>query len=94
MKKKEGMSKKNKCMLLFNYSIKHLKNKDKIRFYYALKGRDGKSGIIKLTDTLYLGKAVILTPAEFEKDLKSFFAAWNLPFTSRRVIVTEESVVT
>jgi len=92
MEEKEGGQKKE-CMLLLNYSIKHLENKDKIRFYYALKGRDGKSGILKNTQTSYLGKAVLLTPAEFEKDIKKFFARWNLPFTSRKIIVTEQEII-
>ena len=33
--------------VLFTYSLSHLTYSDKIRFYYALKGRDGKSGIVK-----------------------------------------------
>ena len=36
-----------KEMSIFTYSIEHLLKKDKIRFYYAIKGRDGKSGIFK-----------------------------------------------
>jgi len=34
---------------IFTYSISNFKMSDKIRFYYALKGRDGKSGIIERT---------------------------------------------
>ena len=32
-------------MIIYTYSTKHLPKKDKVRFYYALKGRDGKTGI-------------------------------------------------
>ncbi len=88
---KKGVIDKKGCMLLFNYSIKHLELKDKVRFYYALKGRDGKSGILKHTNTQYLGKSVILTPIEFAEEIKDFFSLWNLPFTVRKVIVEEDS---
>ena len=33
--------------VLFTYSTEHLQKKDKVRFYYALKGRDGKTGVVK-----------------------------------------------
>ena len=81
-------------MLLFKYFTKHLLIKDKIRFYYALKGRDGKSGILKTTETMYLGKTVLLAPIKYEDELMRFFADWKLPFTVRKVIITgEESIL-
>ena len=46
-KAKDVLKKSYREMVLFTYSTIHLLKKDKIRFYYALKGRDGKSGIVK-----------------------------------------------
>ena len=93
MQEKAGEFSKKMYMILSNYSIKHLENKDKVRFYYALKGRDGKSGILKLTGTVHLAKSVLLTPIEFEKDIKKFFSSWHITSTVRNVIVTDKETL-
>ena len=56
-----------KSMFLFSYSTQHLLKKDKIRFYYAVKGRDGKSGIVKDYKIEQLGRAVMLVSSKFAK---------------------------
>lgn len=64
-------------MALVNYSINHLQNKDKIRFYYALKGRDGRSGMVKLMKAIYLNRSVIMVRAKFSKEIKEFLGFWR-----------------
>lgn len=75
--------------VLFKYDSSKLEYKDKIRFYYALKGRDGKSGIIKKTKTEYLSKTILLVETKFDKEIQEFLKHWKLPF-SRRVIFMEK----
>ena len=63
--------------IIFSYAISQLKIKDKVRFYYALKGRDGKSGIIKFYNIDQLGKTVLLVdkkhePAKSVKPIRFF----------------------
>ncbi len=82
--------KKAKAMLIFCYSTEHLLPKDKVRFYYALKGRDGKSGIVKAFRIIHLGRTVLMVPAKYKNDMLQFFQLWNLPFTMRKAIVDEE----
>ena len=74
-------------MAIFTYSIEHLLKKDKIRFYYAIKGRDGKSGVAKEWKIEQLGRAVLLVPAAFEKDVTEFLNYWKCRFETRRVLV-------
>lgn len=74
-------------MGLYCYSTRHLKDKDKVRFYYALKGRDGKSGLVKEKNLLYLAKTVLLASSKHDTELQEFFAFWNVPITKRNVIV-------
>ena len=69
--------------LLFVYSTKHLDSKDKVRFFYAFKGRDGKSGIIKELGCEFLAKGVILVPLGQAAEMKSFFEYWSCPYTIR-----------
>ncbi len=73
--------------ILFKYETSRLPYTDKIRFYYALKGRDGKNGIIKSTNSEFLAKTIILVPVRFDNDVQSFFREWNVPFTRQRLFM-------
>ena len=92
--KKPKNSNNNKISLgtkiLFSYEISHLKYKDKIRFYYALKGRDGKSGILARTNTIQLNKGVLLVSPEFDSEVQNFLQYWNCKFTRMKVRVEDE----
>ena len=79
-----------KEMVMYTYSTSHLKVKDKVRFYYALKGRDGKSGIIKTYRILHVAKTVLIVDEKHDEDITQFLKRWNLPFTRRKVIVDNE----
>ena len=83
--------KSSSCKVLFSYSTIHLLKKDKIRFYYALKGRDGKSGVVARTNTLHLGKTVLLTPIKHDDELKEFLLYWKCDFTRRKIMVQSET---
>lgn len=73
--------------VLFTFSTQKFLKKDKIRFYYALKGRDGKSGVMKATKAEHLGSAVILAGVKYEKEWEDFFNLWKIPFKKKRVLV-------
>ena len=74
-------------MFLFSYNTEHLLKKDKIRFYYALKGRDGKSGIVKACNIDHLGRTVLLVPEKFSKEVKEFLELWKCKFEIREVLL-------
>ncbi|MBW3004041.1 hypothetical protein KY337_05750 [Candidatus Woesearchaeota archaeon] len=73
--------------VIFTYSTEHLLKKDKVRFYYALKGRDGESGVVKRFNIEHLGRTVLMVPKEFEKDLDQFFEIWKCPVEKKEVLV-------
>lgn len=72
---------------IFMYSIEHLLKKDKIRFYYALKGRDGKSGVAKKFKIEQLGRAVLFVDAKFEKDVSEFLHYWKCKYKKKKVLI-------
>lgn len=74
-------------MVLFTYSTEHLLKKDKVRFYYALKGRDGKTGIVKSCKIDHLGRTVLLVPIQFSKEVNEFLEQWRCKFDSKEVLV-------
>ena len=88
MAKKE-IKKKDRLVpkTIFSYSIEHLLKKDKIRFYYALKGRDGKSGIVKRCRIEQLGRAVLFVSKEHEKEVREFLDYWKCKYTAKKVFV-------
>lgn len=73
--------------VIFTYSTEHLLQKDKVRFYYALKGRDGKSGIVKRCSIEHLGSAVLLVPDKHAADVNEFLQFWKCVFQQREVLV-------
>ncbi|MFW6449656.1 MAG: hypothetical protein ACOCZ6_01265 [Nanoarchaeota archaeon] len=82
--------KNQKKMLIYTYSTEHLAKKDKVRFYYALKGRDGKSGLVKSLKIQQLGRTVLLVPERFREDMEQFIRVWNLPYSVRKVLADDE----
>lgn len=85
MKKEQSENSNLVKGIIFCYSTEHLLKKDKIRFYYALKGRDGKSGIVKHSKIEQLGRAVLLAPEETSTDVESFLNFWKCSFTKKEV---------
>ncbi len=89
--KKEGVASKDYgkylAKVIFTYSTEHLLKKDKVRFYYALKGRDGKTGIVKRCKIEQLGRAVLLVPEKFASDVDEFLRFWKCEYQQRTVLV-------
>lgn len=86
-KKAEVDIRKYSSKVIFTYSIEHLLKKDKIRFYYALKGRDGKTGVFKKYKIEQLGRAVLLVNIKFEKQVQEFLESWECKIKKRRVLI-------
>ena len=86
-KEKDLLRKHYKEMVIFTYSTIHLLKKDKIRFYYALKGRDGKSGVVKKYKIDHLGRTVLLVPIKFSQDVHDFLTFWKCAFQEKSVLI-------
>ncbi|MGM5482274.1 MAG: hypothetical protein ACQESF_02320 [Nanobdellota archaeon] len=92
MPEEDNFAENAKDMLIFTYSTEHLAKKDKVRFYYALKGRDGKSGLVKALKIEQLGRTVLLVPAKYKEDMEQFIRIWNLQYSVRRALVDENII--
>ena len=75
---------------VFQYSTEHLLKKDKVRFYYALKGRDGRSGIVKNLSIEHLGKTVLLVSERNAPDVDDFLHYWKCRFNKRDFLVKND----
>ena len=82
-------NKRYSSQVLFSYSTKHLLKKDKVRFYYALKGRDGKTGIVNSYKIEQLGRAVLLVSVEFAAEVEEFLKYWECKYDRKEVLVKQ-----
>ena len=70
--------------VIFIYSIDNLSKKDKVRFFYGLKGRK-KDGLLFKTRSYKLGRGVVLVDRENEKVFEEFFNYWKNKWKKIRV---------
>lgn len=72
--------------VLFWYNLAKLKTSDKVRFSYALFGRDKKDSLLGKLNGKSLGKGVLLIPVNKEDEIRDLFFEWELPFERRRIL--------
>lgn len=89
--KKEGTESKDyskyTARVIFTYSTAHLPKKDKVRFYYGLKGRDGKTGIVKRCSIEQLGRTVLLVSEKHAAEVDEFLQYWKCKYQKREVLI-------
>ena len=77
--------------IILSYSIEHLEKTEKVKFFYALKGRNGKQGFIPKNKIKQLGRAVLLVPAESSSEAINFLKLWGCKFDKQEVLLVNES---
>lgn len=75
-------------VLIFNSS--KLKGSNKVRFFYALKGRGSKSGIIKQTNSIYLARSAVLVSVKNYLQVVRFLRDWGCDFITKEVYANEK----
>jgi hypothetical protein len=73
--------------VLFTYSIDHMEQKDKVRFYYALKGRDGKTGMLAMKGVIQLGRTVIIVPRDMSEEFNDFLTEWKCEYQTKNLLL-------
>ncbi len=72
--------------VIFMYSTEHLPKKDKVRFYYALKGRDGKTGLVKAAHIEQLGRTVLFVKEKYAQEVDAFLKFWKCKYRTKEVL--------
>ncbi len=65
---------------LFNISVEELNRNERNKFNFALKGRDGKGGILKELNGMFLAPWVVLIPVENTYKFKEFLDYWGVKY--------------
>jgi len=75
--------------ILITYNLSNLSQTQKVKFFYALKGRNTSPGIIKRTSAVQLAKTVLLIKTEHETEFKEFFKIWKVDHSSATILADE-----
>ena len=71
---------KKESFILVSYSLRKLKQSDKTRFGYALKGRGGDEGVINSLRGFTVGRNVLIIPLSSRREMKEFMGYWGVEF--------------
>lgn len=81
-------------MVLFSYSTQHLKYSARIRFFYALMGRRGTQGILQRTETIRIGRCVLMVDEKQAGEVEDFLKYWECEYIARPMYVENSHQVT
>lgn len=75
-----------KAYTLFRFTLEGLPRKDRVRFQYALKGRDLKSGLLKELNGEQWGAWVIVVPIQHTYHFKDFLELWGVKYEAFTIL--------
>ncbi|MFA4662517.1 nucleotidyltransferase domain-containing protein [Pyrococcus kukulkanii] len=75
-----------KAYILFRFILDGLERKERVKFQYALKGRDMRSGLLKELNGLQLGAWVVLIPIQHTYKFKEFLDLWGVKYEAFTIL--------
>lgn len=77
---------KGKAYTLFRFTLEGLPRKDRVRFQYALKGRDMKSGLLKELSGEQWGAWVVVVPVQHTYRFRDFLELWDIQYEAFTIL--------
>ena len=81
----EGLGYSN--LKLFKYELKNLNKSERMRFYYALYGRNNAEGVLKDLNAKKFSDTIILCPIANSENMAEFFNSWKLVYLEMPVLI-------
>ena len=75
-----------KAYTLFRFTLDGLPRKERVRFQYALKGRDMKSGLLKELNGEQWGAWVIAVPIQHTYRFREFLELWEVKYEAFTIL--------
>nr|WP_237705120.1 nucleotidyltransferase domain-containing protein [Thermococcus zilligii] len=75
-----------KAYALFRFTLGGLPRKERVRFQYALKGRDMKSGLLKELNGEQWGAWVIVVPIQHTYRFREFLELWGIKYEAFTIL--------
>ena len=79
------LNKSIKDRQIYVYSTSHLTPTERVKFFYALKGRNGKPGILDTTQSIFLAKSVLNVLHSQSEEIEQFLKTWGCKFSVKKV---------
>ena len=76
--------KQDRARHIYVYNSSHLTPTERVKFFYALKGRNGKPGILDSTQSIFLAKSVISVTKDNAKEIEAFLKIWKCKFSTKK----------
>lgn len=74
-------------LVLITYQLEDKNASDKVRFSYALYGRNKGEGLLNKIKGRVVGKGSILIPIACQETIKPFFKQWGVAYKEQRVFL-------
>jgi predicted nucleotidyltransferase len=75
-----------KAYAIFRFTLEGLPRKDRVRFQYALKGRDMRSGLLKEVSGEQWGAWVVAVPIQHTYRFREFLELWGVKYEAFTVL--------
>ncbi|KUH34839.1 nucleotidyltransferase [Thermococcus celericrescens] len=75
-----------KAYTIFRFTLEGLPRKDRVRFQYALKGRDMRSGLLKELNGEQWGAWVVAVPIQYTYRFREFLGLWGVKYEAFTVL--------
>jgi len=79
------LNKSIKNRQIYVYSSSHLTPTERVKFFYALKGRNGKPGILDTTQSIFFAKSVLSVLPNQSEEIEQFLKEWGCKFYVKKV---------
>ena len=79
------LNKSIKDRQIYVYSTSHLTPTERVKFFYALKGRNGKPGILDTTQSIFLAKSILSVLHSQSGEIEQFLKTWDCNFSVKKV---------
>ena len=79
------MNKSIKNRQIYVYSSSHLTPTERVKFFYALKGRNGNPGILDTTQSIFFAKSVLSVLPNQSEEIEQFLKEWNCKFYVKKI---------
>lgn len=74
--------------VIFTYNLSNLIQNEKIKFNYALNGRNKIKGVLQLSEGISLGKGVVQIPIKNSVSFEEFLQKWDVKFKKRNSLIS------
>lgn len=71
---------------LYSYDLSNMRQTDKVRFVYLLKGRNS-AGAVKRANGEWIADSCFVIPIQKDSEMQAIFNKWNVPYKRKEILM-------